>query len=246
MVLEPRFSYRGFFYYRHIIRKDVLNKVWVFYPFEIPHIKGISVSFTSNQQVGLCNESHIFTVLGLLEFLTSRFVSTTKCDVFRQDHFTSLQNIKCTSEWFGGRGVYEFFVSLAFLWLRGLVSVTEQGFVETTTGGGGGRQNRPTPLRVEYFRYLSPIVNEGLWGVGTEGDLFYYPPSHYTVTTWWNDFTFLTHIPLSITSPHIEKPLKLQLRWGGGRGNLVGLIMSGLRFKHHCVVRRGRKIRKGL
>lgn len=243
MVVESHFSYRGFFYYRHIIRKDVLNKVWVFCPFEIPYVKDISVSFTSNQRIGLCNESHVFTVLGLLEFLTSRPVRVMKCDVFRQDHFTSLQNIKCTSRWSEGRGVYEFFVNLAFLWLRGLVSVTEQGVLEAA-GGRGDHQNRSTPLRIEYFRYLPPAVNEGSWMMVKAGGVLFYPPSHSTITTWWNDFTFLTHIPLSITSPHVEKPLKLQLKWGGGRGSLVGLVISGLRFKHHCVVvRRGRKIK---
>jgi len=199
---------KGFYFYYHIIRKDLVNKYHIFASKFIPKFNRISLSVQTNQKDVVLSDSHLFSWVLLLEFLTNFPCKKTACNIVNLDHFTTLTNYRLFVNLVNFTCIYEIFLFIFFVWFRGLVYTIQHFPVPAGRIVKDRFKRRLDKITIEYLKYNKPqffretVVKKNKRKLNAR--------STAVKSTIWMDFTFCKFIPISITNACVSLALNLQ------------------------------------
>jgi len=212
--------HKGYFFYYHILRKDLLSKYVVFLFSDLPRLDRFRFSARSDHERFLFSDRLLWTWWMLTELLFAQIVRFRRCDTYQADHLSTQPNFMLETE-ITGRVVYEPLYNLYFAWFRGLYSnLADTSFRRITPLPTSSFTFGPilTRLvaRVEYFTYLRPKFR------------LYFRRS-VQLMIYWSDFTFCNFFPPALTAAGADVATRWQLV-GSGSALLFPALLRGLRL----------------
>ena len=124
--------HKGYFFYFHVLRKDLLGKYLVFTSDLLPRLKCLRFSVRSHQEKVIFSDRLLWSWWMLMESFNARPVFFQRCDTYQADNLLTFHNLLLSSQLIG-RMVYEPFLGLYFGGFRGLYSnLADFGSVPTS------------------------------------------------------------------------------------------------------------------
>lgn len=198
---------KGFYFYYHIIRKDLLNKYYIFASKFIPKFNKICFSVQTNQKDVVLSDGHLFSWVLLLEFLTNFPCKKTPCNVVNIDHFTTLTNYRLFVNLLNFTCIYEIFLFIYFIRFQGLIHTIQHFPVPAGRIVKDRFKRRLDKITIDYLKYNKPqFFREKVLKKKRKIK----SRSTAVKSTIWMDFTFCKFIPISVTSDCVSLALNLQ------------------------------------
>lgn len=217
---------KGFFYYRHVIRKFFFDQLLVVFLDEIPNIRKIELKMTTNFKVKVFTERNFFCWISLLEFLTNQEVRVKKCENILVSSTTEAVTnfffyVVLNNFW-----IYEFFLRIKFLWFKGLLYNVEE--YDITESHRLRLQKKTHILSLEYIKYIEPffLIKKKKYIKKKKKKSF------ITTTTIWPDFSFCCFVPMCVIDFCLDFNFYIQFIFNFKNKNLVRIFLSMLNLYH--------------
>jgi len=208
----------GFFFYKILARKMLINKFIFLSEKNVPDVKELSLFFSTNQKESIVSDSSLFSILTVFEFLTTIAATVKKCDEVKLDHFTKLQNVKISSDLFSFKK-YEFFLNMHCFWFQGLHKTYDilktKNKLKTNT----------EKTRIEYLRYNAPVYSK-------KSQKRLLEEKSYFRNIEWKDFTFCNFIPVALSNNLMQQNINVQIGFNSKNTKQINMLLSSLSFNH--------------
>ena len=218
--------HKGYFFYFHLLRKDLLGKYLVFTCNCLPRLERLQFSVRSHQEQTIFSDRLLWSWWMLTELFCAHSVHFQHCDIYQADHLLAYPNVLLSSQ-IVGRRVYEPFFNLYFGGFRGLYSNLADPVSVSTLTSISSSPTSPLlfgpimtrlAVKVEYFTYARPKFK-------FQFSLF------AQLLVVWSDFTFYPTVPPALAALGAETGARWQLV-GVGSPVLFSALFRGLRLLH--------------